>query len=384
MTDFKIKLANKVIKVSAICPSTKDFCKDYFAKDAENVDFEVVMTEKIICDERAIHVAENGESAIPYLTDEYVEQLALYRAIVEELVEYGIVMFHGSAIAVDGVAYIFTALSGTGKSTHTRLWRSLFGDRAVMVNDDKPLLTVGQSGVTVHGSPWNGNNALYAATAGLSAVNSIRETFQEKDIIRVHPIITKGGSMVNAIPGEVTLESYVRGSSFEGIVRENKKVNRAFIGGALSLETNIDITDFPGYAPLKNDKNMMLVAKEACQEMLPDYPFNYNESIGSGSTDMGDLSCVMPVVHPYAAGSIGTSHGADYYVADPVKACVDCAKWQLAMLYTLLKDDAKRAYKIVEEYEAPFTIKEYVDYMDSLYQTGERITYSENEVKINL
>jgi len=57
--------------------------------------------------------------------------------------------------------------------------------------------------------------------------------------------------MVNAIPGEVTLESYIRGESFEAMVRENKKVNRAFIGGAVSLGTNIDITDYAGYAPLK-------------------------------------------------------------------------------------------------------------------------------------
>lgn len=261
---------------------------------------------------------------------------------------------------------------------------SNYGVRAGSVGCIAKKITYKGKASHAGGSPWNGHNALYAANCGLNAVNAIRETFQEKDIIRVHPIITKGGSMVNAIPGEVTLESYVRGSSFEGIVRENKKVNRAFIGGALSLETNIEITDFPGYAPLKNDQNMMLVAKEACEEMLPEYPFNFSMDIGSGSTDMGDLSCVMPVVHPYAAGSIGTSHGADYYVADPVKACVDCAKWQLAMLYILLKDDAKRANKIVAEYEAPFTIKEYVAYMDSLYQTGERITYGENEVKIKL
>lgn len=234
------------------------------------------------------------------------------------------------------------------------------------------------------GSPWNGNNALYAATCGLNAVNAIRETFQEKDIIRVHPIITKGGSMVNAIPGEVTLESYVRGSSFEGMVRENKKVNRAFIGGALSLGTNIDITDFPGYAPLKNDTDLMNVAKEACEAMIPQYEFGYSTVMGSGSTDMGDLSCVMPVVHPYAGGAKGTSHGADYYIEDPVKACVDCAKWQLAMLYILLKDDAARAKKIITEYKAPFTIRDYVRYMDSLYQTGDRIKYGANDVNIIL
>lgn len=234
------------------------------------------------------------------------------------------------------------------------------------------------------GAPWKGNNALYAATTGLSAVNAIRETFKEDDIIRVHPIITKGGSMVNAIPGEAKIESYVRGASFEGMVRENKKVNRAFIGGALSLGTNIEITDFPGYAPLVNCRGLMDVSREACENMLPEYEFGYSDVIGSGSTDMGDLSCVMPVVHPYASGATGTSHGADFYISDPIKACVDCAKWQLEMLHILLTENGARAKEIKRSYKAPFTIKEYISYMESLYRSGERIEYCDDEVKIIL
>ncbi|MBQ1936072.1 MAG: peptidase dimerization domain-containing protein, partial [Clostridia bacterium] len=80
------------------------------------------------------------------------------------------------------------------------------------------------------GAPEQGCNALYAATQGLSAINAIRETFREPDMIRVHPIITKGGNAVNAIPDEVIIESYVRGNSFEAIEKTNKKVNRALIG----------------------------------------------------------------------------------------------------------------------------------------------------------
>ncbi len=234
------------------------------------------------------------------------------------------------------------------------------------------------------GSPWNGHNALYAANCGLNAVNAIRETFQEKDIIRVHPIITKGGAMVNAIPGEVILESYIRGESFEAMVRENKKVNRAFIGGAVSLGTNIDITDYAGYAPLKNSRDMIELTKDAASQMLPEEEFSYNDVIGSGSTDMGDLSCVMPVVHPYAAGAKGTSHGSDYYIEDPIKACVKSAQMQLAMLYLLLKEDAKRAKEVVANYKPQYTIKEYVEFMDSLNRTGDRIEYSEESVKIDL
>ena len=103
-------------------------------------------------------------------------------------------------------------------------------------------------GVAAHagGSPWAGRNALYAATCGIQAVNSIRETFKESDLIRVHPIITHGGDMVNAIPEEVRLESYVRGSTFDAIVDANKKVNRALVGAAYSIGTNIEIIDIPG------------------------------------------------------------------------------------------------------------------------------------------
>ena len=229
------------------------------------------------------------------------------------------------------------------------------------------------------GSPWAGRNALYAATCGLNAVNAIRETFQEKDIIRVHPIITHGGSMVNAIPGFTNLESYVRGTTFEGMVEANKKVNQALCGAALSIGTNIEVNDFPGYAPLVNNKDMIQLAIDAAALAIPEREFKYNQRVGSGSTDMGDLCCVMPVVHPYAGGRIGTSHGADYYVTDPVSACVDSAKWQLGMLLILLSDDAKRAYEIIENFTPMFpSSKAYCEYMDSLIDSGERIEYCDD------
>jgi len=229
------------------------------------------------------------------------------------------------------------------------------------------------------GSPWAGRNALYAATCGINAVNAIRETFAEPDIIRVHPIITHGGDMVNAIPETVTLESYVRGSSFDAIVKANKKVNRALTGAAYSIGTNIEIVDAPGYGPLHNDKQLMKVAEDAAKLVLQDYSFGSNNHIGSGSTDMGDLSAVMPVVHPYSAGARGKGHGNDYEIVDPVAACVDCAKWQVAMLNLLLKDGGALGTKIAAEYEAPFKSKEeYLAYIDALNCEGDRIEYRED------
>jgi len=231
------------------------------------------------------------------------------------------------------------------------------------------------------GSPWDGRNALYAANCGLNAINAIRETFKEQDVVRVHPIITSGGSMVNAIPETAVLESYVRGASFDAIVSANRKVNQALCGAALSIGTNIEIIDIPGYAPLINDKNMIQVAAEAVQLAIPEHEFTVRETIESGSTDMGDLSCIMPVVHPYAGGAQGLSHGNNYEIVDPVAACVDSAKMQLGMLWLLLSDDAKRAKQVIAEYKPLFASKEaYLAYMDALNDSGDRIQYDANGI----
>ena len=214
-------------------------------------------------------------------------------------------------------------------------------------------------GVAAHagGSPWKGKNALYAATCGLNACNALRETFKEADVIRFHPILTHGGDMVNAIPERAEIETYVRGMSFAAIEESNKRVNQALIGGALSLDNNIEIIDMPGYAPHKNDENMIELAKYAMARALPDRKFTAIQKYSSGSTDMGDLSVIMPVVHPYAPGAKGTSHGNDYYIENPELACVDSAKWQLGMLLTLLENDGALAKKIIKEHKPLFSSK---------------------------
>ena len=237
-------------------------------------------------------------------------------------------------------------------------------------------------GVSAHagGSPWNGRNALYAATLGLNAINAIRETFQEPDIIRVHPIITSAGNAVNAIPDRTVIESYVRGSNFDAIIRENKKVNQALCGAALSIGTNVDIRDIPGYAPYHNTPAMIDLAADAVSEMFPGKELNRGTAMSSGSTDMGDIGAVMPIIHPYAPGAEGISHGANYKIANPQLACIDSAKWQVMMAYLLLKDGAARAKKIVAEFEPQFpSIKDYLAFLDTIDRDGDRITYNEDD-----
>ena len=242
-------------------------------------------------------------------------------------------------------------------------------------------------GVAAHagGSPWLGRNALYAATCGLNAINAIRETFKDSDLIRVHPIITHGGAMVNAIPEIAVMESYVRGENFDAICAANRKVNQALCGAALSLDTNVEIIDNPGYAPLINDEKMRHLTAEAAALAIPEYSFEMMEIVSSGSTDMGDLSCVMPVVHPHSAGATGKSHGSNYQIVDPVAACVGSAKLQLGMLLLLLENGGNRAQQIIDSFVPRFKKDEYLAFMDSLCAEGDRIEYgADGTAKIRL
>ncbi len=233
-------------------------------------------------------------------------------------------------------------------------------------------------------APHLGQNALYAANCGLNAVNALRETFQEGDMIRFHPIITKGGDMVNAIPETVEIESYVRGATFDAILRENRKVNRALVGAALSMGCNIEIQDSPGYAPEYAAPQMNRLAAEAAKFAIPQRTCEYVQQIAAGSSDMGDLACIMPVVQPHCAGATGKGHGNDYYITDPVAACVDSARWQLTMLRMLLEEDAALAKQILAEFKPDFTKEEFLAFQDSLNDSGDRIEYREDGVTVRL
>ena len=157
---FAIKLAGIVIGIHPLFPEIREMCRDYLTN--ESPEFEISVSLEDICFERQKSDREaiiEGRKPSQY-SDAYWETLAVYRKIAEKLVQYDVMLFHGSAVAVDGIGYLFTAKSGTGKSTHTRLWREYFGDRAVMVNDDKPLLKITQNGVIAFGTPWDGKHHL--------------------------------------------------------------------------------------------------------------------------------------------------------------------------------------------------------------------------------
>ena len=154
------KIAGKKIRVTSIYPKVHDYCKDYLT-DGE-ADFSVEISESDIDAEKEKADSSNayeGKKPQDHPRDN-LELTAVYRKIAEIMPSYDTFVFHGSVVAVDGVSYLFTARSGTGKSTHTRLWRELLGEKAVMVNDDKPLISVTSCGIIVHGTPYNGKHRL--------------------------------------------------------------------------------------------------------------------------------------------------------------------------------------------------------------------------------
>jgi amidohydrolase len=215
------------------------------------------------------------------------------------------------------------------------------------------------------GAPDRGVNALYAATIALSAINALRETFRDEDSIRVHPIITHGGSQVNVIPAEARLETYVRGKTVEAILGANARVDRALRAGALALGAEVEIETLPGYLPLFNHPGMAARFKANAAALLgADHVTEGGHR--SGSTDMGDLSHVMPVLHPYMGGASGSGHGADYAITDPRLAYVEPAKQLALMAIDLLWGDAGEARRILGEFEPRMTREEYLAFQRGL------------------
>ena len=187
MATFCMKAAGVVVSVCCLFDSTREYCREYLCQGEPEMD--VVLSEEDIALEREKSAREDALEGIPVreFSDEYLETLALLRKVTEALFDFDAVLFHGSVIAVDDKAYLFTAKSGTGKSTHTRLWREYLGDRAVMVNDDKPFLKVTPKRILACGNSWNGKHGLGTDIRVPLKAICILERGEENHIRRIHP-----------------------------------------------------------------------------------------------------------------------------------------------------------------------------------------------------
>jgi amidohydrolase len=259
-------------------------------------------------------------------------------------------------------------------------------DMALMIHghvrvDDKKVITGKSSngcvvklirflGKAAHAgnSPHLAINALNAAQIALSAVHAQRETFRDKDTIRVHPIITKGGDVVNIVPSEVRLETFVRGKTNEAIADAEKKVDRALRAGALAVGAKVEIQTLPGYMPLTNNQEMAEVFRVNAESLYGENEY-MKGGHGTGSTDMGDLSHIMPALHPMIGGATGASHGVDYEISDKELNIIGSAKLLAMTAVDMLYQNAGAAKEILDNFKPKMTIDEYNAYQQKCFRT---------------
>ena len=294
----------------------------------------------------------------------------------KQLKEQGIIRYFGGKQefmargVLDGVDMSFMVHTGIGAK-----FSCAGGSNGCMI---KEAVFRGKS-AHAGGSPQLGLNALYAANCAMQAANALRETFRDSDHIRFHPIITEGGAAVNAIPDRVVAESYVRGASMSAIAKENAKLNRAFAGAAAAMGCGVHLWDHHGYAPRLYDSTLKELCRQAGVSVLGEENVSFNNGWGTGCSDMGDVSCVMPALHPQMGGASGTSHTSDYRISDPALACVTGAKVQCAMLEQLLGNEAAGAREVLANCRKDYpTIPEYLAQIDALCIDVDAVTTHED------
>jgi amidohydrolase len=223
--------------------------------------------------------------------------------------------------------------------------------------------------------PQLGVNALNAAMIAMNAISAQRETFWEKDTIRIHPIITKGGDAVSVVPAEVTMETFVRGGSLEAIVDANKKVDRCLRAGAMAMGAEVEIHTIPGYLPQRNDKQLGHIFGGNVEALFGPGEFHIGGH-RTGSTDMGDLAHMMPVIHPYVIAAQGKAHGADWRIDEPQHGYLTPAKLLAMTAIDLLYGDAAPANEILANFQPAMTKDAYLSFQRGLFRK-ERFSYGD-------
>jgi amidohydrolase len=275
----------------------------------------------------------------------------------------------------------------TGKQELIRLGHFDDVDMAVMIHSTSPDVHEGTMGIAPSSNgflaknirflgkaahagslPERGVNALYAAQLALSAINAQRETFRDEDCVRVHPIITRGGDLVNIVPAEVCLETYVRAKTPDAMLDAAGKVDRALRGAAVAMGCRVEIETIPGNLPLRNDPSLAEVFRENAGAVLGREGYRDYAHLG-GSTDAGDLSLLMPLLHPMMTGACGSHHQIDWHIGDFDAGYMAPAKTLALMAVDLLCDDAKKAQQVLSNHTAVLTKDEYLRRQQAVFCT---------------
>lgn len=213
-------------------------------------------------------------------------------------------------------------------------------------------------------APHEGVNALNAAMLGINNIHAQRETFKDSDRVRVHPIITKGGDIVNTVPADVRMESYVRARTIEGMLDSNIKVDRALKAGALAVGAAVEITSIPGYLPILRTPSLDEIFRENLLFMGMDSEHIIEGGDFTGSFDFGDISHLMPSIHPMIGGIKGNLHTRGFEMIDEDLAYIVPAKAMALTVIDLFFDKGQGADEILSNFTPKMTKEEYLTFME--------------------
>lgn len=213
-------------------------------------------------------------------------------------------------------------------------------------------------------TPFEGKNALQAATLFINGINANRETFKDDESIRIHPIITKGGDIVNSIPDDVRVELYVRGVTKEAIDKGTRIVDRCAKAASEMMDITYEMETIPGYLPLKQDKNLTSILHRVASPILGEENIEYGvDSVGS--SDIGDISQMIPTLQPTMGGYNGGLHSSDFSPVDIWQSALKGGELLASLVYELLKDDGKEAKNVISSFVPSMTKEEYFKYLDN-------------------
>ena len=174
---FDVELAGLRVRIHNHYDTVESLCRDYRVATEGRPDIEVEASERELDEERA-KIPEH------FMNRGYTEEVVLYEKLSCELPRYDAFVMHSSVVAVDGCAFCFAAEPGTGKSTHTRYWKELLGDRVTVINGDKPIYRFLDGELMAYGTPWCGKEGWNANTSaplrGLCLLERAEECFIER------------------------------------------------------------------------------------------------------------------------------------------------------------------------------------------------------------
>ena len=229
------------------------------------------------------------------------------------------------------------------------------------------------TGIGAHAGslPHRGVNALNAASFAIQAINSLRETHKSDDTVRIHGIMTRGGAAVSAVPSDVRLEWRVRSATPSAVVENATAVDRCFRAGALAVGAKVEITTIPGYLPMRHDTKLQDIFRRTAIDLIGEHatlvmPTRRNRG---GSTDMGDLSHIMPSCPPYTAGAVGPGHSSEYLITDYESAVINPAKIMAMVTIDLLADGAKQAKAVKANHRPLLNKQSYVKFQRERAET---------------